>query len=45
MKKIEIKYIPIDGIKPYKNNPRLNEDAIPYVMNSIKEFGFKTLLY
>ena len=41
MKKIEIKYIPIDGIKPYKNNPRLNEDAIPYVMNSIKEFGFK----
>ena len=41
MKKIEIKYIPIDNIKPYKNNPRLNEDAIPYVMNSIKEFGFK----
>ena len=41
MKKIEIKYIPIDDIKPYKNNPRLNEDAIPYVMNSIKEFGFK----
>ena len=41
MEKLEIKYIPIDGIKPYKNNPRLNEDAIPYVMNSIKEFGFK----
>lgn len=37
MKKLEIKYIPIDDIKPYKNNPRLNEDAIPYVMNSIKE--------
>lgn len=41
MKKLEIKYIPIDDIKPYKNNPRLNEDAIPYVVNSIKEFGFK----
>lgn len=41
MKKIEIKYIPINDIKPYKNNPRLNEEAIPYVMNSIKEFGFK----
>lgn len=41
MKKLEIKYIPINDIKPYKNNPRLNEDAIPYVMNSIKEFGFK----
>lgn len=41
MKKLEIKYIPINDIKPYKNNPRLNEDAIPYVMHSIKEFGFK----
>lgn len=41
MEKLEIKYIAIDNIKPYKNNPRLNEDAIPYVMNSIKEFGFK----
>lgn len=44
MKKIEIKYIPIDDIKPYENNPRLNENAIPYVMNSIKEFGFKNLI-
>lgn len=41
MNKLEIKYIPINEIKPYKNNPRLNEEAIPYVMNSIKEFGFK----
>ena len=41
MKKIEIKYISINDIKPYKNNPRINEEAIPYVMNSIKEFGFK----
>ena len=41
MEKLEIKYIPIKDIKPYKNNPRLNEEAIPYVMNSIKEFGFK----
>lgn len=41
MKKLEVKYIPIKNIKPYKNNPRLNEETIPYVMNSIKEFGFK----
>ena len=41
MEKLEIKYIPINDIKPYKNNPRLNEEAIPYVMNSIKDFGFK----
>ena len=41
MTKLEIKYIPIEEITPYKNNPRINEDAIPFVMNSIKEFGFK----
>ena len=29
MKKLEIKYIPKNEIKPYKNNPTLNEDAIP----------------
>ena len=28
MKKLEIKYISINEIKPYKNNPRLNEEAI-----------------
>ena len=41
MKQLEIKYMPVNDIKPYKNNPRINEKAIPYVMNSIKEFGFK----
>lgn len=25
----------------YENNPRYNDDAVHYVMNSIKEFGFK----
>lgn len=38
---LKIEYIDIDSIKPYENNPRHNEEAIPYVMNSIKEFGFK----
>ena len=38
---LKIEYIDIDKIKPYENNPRHNEEAIPYVMNSIKEFGFK----
>lgn len=41
MSKLEIKYINVDDIIPYENNPRHNEDAIPLVMNSIKEFGFK----
>ena len=38
---MQIEYVDINSIKPYKNNPRHNEEAIPYVMNSIKEFGFK----
>ena len=31
----------IDELKPYENNPRFNDDAVEYVANSIKEFGFK----
>lgn len=38
---LKIEYIDIDKIKPYEKNPRHNEEAIPFVMNSIKEFGFK----
>ena len=38
---MEVKEINISDIKPYKNNPRNNDDAVDYVANSIKEFGFK----
>ena len=38
---IEIEYLKIDDLKPYENNPRFNDEAVEYVMNSIKEFGFK----
>ena len=31
----------IEEIKPYKNNPRKNENSIKYVENSIRDFGFK----
>ena len=31
----------IKDLKPYEKNPRLNEDAVKYVAESIKEFGFK----
>lgn len=31
----------IEELIPYENNPRDNEDAVPYVAESIKEFGFK----
>lgn len=28
-------------LKPYEKNPRLNDDAVKYVKESIKQFGFK----
>ncbi len=31
----------IDELTPYENNPRRNDDAVEYVANSIREFGFK----
>lgn len=33
--------VAIDDIKPYENNPRFNEDAVPSVMESLKEFGWQ----
>ena len=39
--KMEIKYISMQDIKPYKNNPRKNDKAVNIVEKSIKEFGFK----
>lgn len=38
---MEIIYKKVDEIIPYENNPRKNEEAVEYVANSIKEFGFK----
>jgi len=31
----------IEELKPYEKNPRNNDEAVEYVANSIKEFGFK----
>lgn len=38
---MEIIYKNIDELIPYENNPRLNDETVEYVKNSIKEFGFK----
>lgn len=38
---MQIVYKNIDELIPYENNPRNNEEAVKYVANSIKEFGFK----
>ena len=32
---------PLSDIKPYPNNPRLNDDAVEAVAQSIREFGFR----
>lgn len=31
----------LSELKPYENNPRKNDEAVKFVANSIKEFGFK----
>lgn len=31
----------LDELTEYENNPRKNDDAVQYVANSIREFGFK----
>lgn len=36
-----IENIKVEDLKPYENNPRNNDEAVQYVANSIKEFGFK----
>ncbi len=41
MKEMKIIYKKTDEIIPYENNPRNNDNAVEYVANSIKEFGFK----
>ena len=33
--------MPVDDLKPYENNPRFNEDAVPSVAESLKEFGWQ----
>ena len=32
----------LNDIKPYEKNPRKNDNAVKYVVNSIKKFGFKS---
>lgn len=39
--KLKVQYWPIDDVKPYPNNPRNNDDAVEYVANSIREFGWQ----
>lgn len=38
---MEIQVVPIGNVIPYENNPRVNDDAVGYVANSLKEFGWQ----
>ena len=38
---MNIVYMQLGTISPYEKNPRKNDDAVEYVANSIREFGFK----
>lgn len=38
---MKIEYLKLKELKPYKNNPRINDDAVEAVKNSIKDFGFR----
>ena len=38
---MDITTLKISELKPYEKNPRKNDDAVQYVAESIKQFGFK----
>ena len=38
---VNVQEIKLKDIKPYGKNPRKNDNAVPYVAESIKQFGFK----
>lgn len=38
---MEIIYKKLSELRPYKNNPRKNINAIPFVTESIRNFGFR----
>jgi len=40
-KEINIVYKKLSELKPYENNPRINDASVDAVANSIEEFGFK----
>ena len=38
---MKVEMWPIQSIRPYENNPRLNDAAVDAVAASIREFGFR----
>lgn len=42
--RVNIEEVPIDEIIPYENNPRINDRAVPALVESIKMVGFNVPL-
>jgi hypothetical protein len=42
---VNIELCAIDAIRPYDQNPRLNDAAVASVAASLKEFGFRQARY
>lgn len=42
--KSEVVELPLSEIKPYERNPRIIEQAVPYVQRSIDKYGFRNPL-
>src|SRR5262249_52332289 len=38
---MQVELRPIEKIRPYENNPRINDQAVDAVAASIREFGFR----
>ncbi|MCG3180455.1 MAG: hypothetical protein BIFFINMI_02816 [Phycisphaerae bacterium] len=38
---MDVKLVSIDSVKPYENNPRINDAAVESVAASLREFGFR----
>lgn len=38
---MQIEMLKVKDLIPYERNPRNNKEAVEFVANSIKEFGFK----
>jgi ParB-like chromosome segregation protein Spo0J len=38
---MQVEQLPITSIRPYENNPRINDPAVDAVAASIREFGFR----
>lgn len=41
MGELKVVYVDIENVIPYENNPRINDDAVEKVANSIREFGWQ----